>query len=436
VYTNHLFGTAYRGFGHPEVFFAVERQRDLMANALGMDPTAFRLLNLLRPGTQTITGELITKNTGRPEECLKRVVEQIGVGKAYSDEERAAMETSGTYRGKAAVVLQKAPAMPTWSASSALVQMNEDGSVRITVSGVDYGQGTYTVLQQIAAEELRLPIERVSINRSVATPLSPYDWQTVASRMTSICGMAVMEACEDLKKKIFEAASVALRAAVHEVDMDNGEVFVRQNPHQRIGFEKVAMGYTYENGNAVGGPLIGTGKAIAQGLTNLDPETGAGKAALDWTYGAHAVELEVDTATGDIEILNFATCLDVGRVMNTQLMNGQIVGGVLQGIGCALSEAMYYDSEGHLLTRNFTDYKIPTFKDLPHRIQVSTVQTPQLDGPYGARGGGEHPLISVTAVMANALANATGAQFFDLPLSASRVWEKLQENNCSKGGTQ
>ena len=427
VYTNHLFGTAYRGFGHPEVFFSVERQRDLMARELGMDPTEFRLKNMLYPGEETITGELITENTGRPDKCLKRVVEMIGADEPYSEVEKAEMERTHKFRGKAAVVLQKAPAMPTWSASSALVQMNEDGSVRISVSGVDYGQGTYTVLRQIAAECLNLPIERISINHSVATPFSPYDWQTVASRMTSICGMAVLEACDDLKVKILDAAAVVLRAAVHEIAFGEGDVYVRQNPHQRVGFEKVAMGYVYENGNAVGGPLIGYGKAIAQGLTNLDQETGAGKAALDWTYGAHAVELEVDTATGDIEVIRFATCIDVGQVMNEQLLQGQVVGGVLQGLGCALSEAMYYDGEGRLLTRNFTDYKIPTIKDKPHQMLIDMVQTPQLDGPYGARGAGEHPLIAVTAVMANALANATGAQFFDLPLSANKVWEKLEE---------
>ena len=427
VYTNHTFGTAYRGFGHPEVFFSVERQRDLMARELGMDPIEFRMKNLLKPGDETITGELITQNTGNPQECLRRVVAQVGADRSYSDREKAEMARIGKYRGKAAVVLQKAPAMPTMSASSALVQMNEDGSVRISVSGVDYGQGTYTVLQQIAAERLNLPLERVSINRTVSTPLSPYDWQTVASRMTSICGMAVCEACDDLKQKILEAASVPLRAAVHEIALGEGEVFIRQNPHHRIGFEKVAMGYTYENGNSVGGPLIGYGKAIAQGLTNLDKDTGAGKAALDWTYGAHAAEIEVDMATGDIEVLDFASCIDAGFVMNEQLLHGQVVGGVLQGLGCALSEAMYYDDQGRLLTRNFTDYKIPTIKDIPRRMHVSAVETPQLDGPYGARGAGEHPLIAVTAVMANALANATGIQVFELPLSANRVWEKLEE---------
>jgi len=427
VYTNHLFGTAYRGFGHAEVFFAVERQRDLMAKELGMDPTEFRLMNLLYPGDETITGELITDNTGSPSECLLRAAELIDVQTPYSSEEMEAMAESNKFRGKAAAVLQKAPAMPTWSASSALVQMNEDGSVRISVSGVDYGQGTYTVLRQIAAERLKMPIENVYISKTVCTPLSPYDWQSVASRMTSICGMAVLEACDDLIEQIIEMGSIALRASTHEVDFDNGEVFVRQNPHCSIAFTKLAMGYVYENGNAIGGPLIGRGKAIAQGLSNLDQYTGQGKAALDWTYGAHAVEIEVDGDTGDIEVLQMATVIDAGRVMNEELLRGQVVGGALQALGCTFSEVIYHDDQGRMLSRNFTDYKIPTFKDMPQKMYTDFVETPQLDGPYGARGAGEHPLISVTAVVANALANATGLEFHDLPLSADRVWTKMQE---------
>jgi CO/xanthine dehydrogenase Mo-binding subunit len=303
--------------------------------------------------------------------------------------------------------------------------MNEDGTARISVGGVDYGQGTYPVLKQIVADRLHIPLEKVSIAPTINTNMTPYDWQTVASRMTVICGNAVCDACDDLKNQLIELGSVVLRAAKHEVALGDECVYVKQNPYQQVPYSKICMGYTYENGNAVGGPMIGRGKCIAQGLTNLDAETGQGKTALDWTYGAHAVEVEVDAATGDIQVLKTASCLDVGRVMNEALLKGQVVGGVLQGLGTTFSEAVYYDAEGRLLTRNFVDYKIPTFKDIPDNTDVMYIETPQLDGPYGARGIGEHPLIAITAVVANAVANATGAQFFDVPLSADRVYEKL-----------
>jgi CO/xanthine dehydrogenase Mo-binding subunit len=431
VYTNHVFGTAYRGFGHPEVFFGIERQRDLIAKALHMDPTEFRLKNLLMPGSKTITGELITENTGRADLCLKQVAEAIGLDKPYTEEEKAEWAKKGKYRGKAAAVLQKSPAMPTWSASSALLQMNEDGTMRLSVGGVDYGQGTYTVMKQIVAERLDFPVEKIGISHTINTNLSPYDWQTVASRMTVLCGVAVIEACDDLKEQILELGSIILRAAKHEIEFKDEYVYVKQNPHERVPISKLAMGYTFENGNAVGGPLIGRGKSIAQGLTNLDADTGQGKTALDWTYGAHAVEIEVDSNTGDIDILHMASSLDIGQVMNAALLRGQVVGGALQGIGTTFHEAVYYDDMGRLITRNFTDYKIPTFRDVPKKMDVLSVETPQLDGPYGARGCGEHPLISVTSVIANALANATGEEFFDLPLSADRVYLRLHEKKQS-----
>ena len=422
VYTNHIFGTAYRGFGHPEVFFGVERQRDLIAKELNMDPTELRLKNLLVPGSKTITGELITENTGRVDLCLKKVADTMNVSAEYSSAEKEHFKQTGKYRGKAAAVLQKSPAMPTWSASSAIVHMNEDGSARITVGGVDYGQGTYTVLQQIAAERLHLPIEKVSIAPTINTNMTPYDWQTVASRMTVLCGNALCEACDDLVDQLITMGSIVLRASKHEVALGDECVYVKQNPHLRVPYSQICMGYTYENGNAVGGPMIGRGKSIAQGLTNLDPNSGQGKHALDWTYGAHAVEIEVNTNTGEITILDIVTCMDVGRIMNGALLTGQVVGGVLQGIGTALSEALYYNNEGKLLTRNFVDYKIPTFKDMPNNSQVLCIETPQLDGPYGARGVGEHPLIGITAVIANAVANACGTQIYDLPLSSNKVF--------------
>jgi CO/xanthine dehydrogenase Mo-binding subunit len=265
----------------------------------------------------------------------------------------------------------------------------------------------------------------VFIAPEVNTNMSPYDWQTVASRMTVICGNAVCEACDDLKEQLLEMASVVLRAAKHELDFGEECLFVKQNPFNKVRYQQLGLGYTFENGNAVGGPLIGRGRAIAQGLTGIDPETGQGRPALDWTYGAHGVEIEVDTHTGNIEILNMVSCLDVGRVMNESLLRGQVIGGVVQGIGTTFSEYLQYDAKGRLLTRNMVDYKIPTIKDIPSKMEVFAVETPQLDGPYGARGCGEHPLIGVTATVANALSSATGVECFEVPLSADYVYRRL-----------
>ncbi len=429
VYTNHVFGTAYRGFGHPEVFWAIERQRELLARALGINPLEFRLKNVLMPGCRTITGEVITENTGRVDKCLQRVAESIGYAEPY---ERATGRP-GVYRGKAVATLHKAPAMPTNSSTSAVIFMNEDGTVRVDIGGIDIGQGTYTVMRQIVAERLRLPIEKVTMVCDTCTDTAPYDWQTVASRMTVLAGNAVIEACDDLTEQLFEIGAVALRAARHEIALGDEALYVKQNPHVSIALKDVAMGYTHENGNSVGGPLIGRGKSIAQGLTFLDRETGQGRPALDWTFGAQGVDLTVDTNTGEISILKISTCIDVGRVMNEMLLKGQVVGGVVQGLGTVGSEYVQYAEDGRLITRNLVDYKIPTMKDIPMEFDVMTVETPQLDGPYGARGCGEHPLISVTTVVANALQDACGLDIRDLPMSAQNISKACALQHLDKG---
>ena len=149
------------------------------------------------------------------------------------------------------------------------------------------------------------------------------------------------------------------------------------------------------NGNGIGGPLIGVGRYIAQGLSNLDKETGQGLPALDWTYGAHGVIVDVDPETGEFSVLKIASVFDVGKVINPGMVRGQCVGGMVQGLGTAVCEGYIYDEQGHLLNPSFTDNKIPTAKDVPEVVESFVVETPQLDGPFGARGVGEHPMISV-----------------------------------------
>lgn len=427
VYTNHLFGTAYRGFGHAEIFWAIERQMELAAKKIGMDPLEFRLKNLLRPGSITITGEPIHEQSGNVIKCLQTVAEGIGYGKPKSEEQKELERKTGKYRGKGIAVLHKAPAMPSNAATSAIIQMNEDGSVRFNVSGIDMGQGAYTAMSQIIAERLHIPIEKVHAVFETNTDAAPYDWQTVASRMTILAGNAVIEACDDLENQIFEMACTVLRAAKRDLALGDQCVYIKQFPEEKIYYNQMAVGYTYPNGNAIGGPLIGRGKSIAQGLTILDKETGQGRPALDWTFGAHAMEVEVDTNTGDTKVLKIVTALDVGKVINEMIVKGQIVGGVIQGLGTAISETLKYDKEGRLLTKNFVDYKIPTMQDLPDEIEVHCIETPQLDGPYGARGCAEHPMISITSAMGNAIADAVGVELFETPFTAEKVYTALNK---------
>ncbi|MFL0246187.1 xanthine dehydrogenase family protein molybdopterin-binding subunit [Candidatus Clostridium stratigraminis] len=427
IYTNHIFGTAYRGFGHAEFFWAVERQRELIAKELKMDSYEFRMKNLLKAGSTTITGELITENTGNVKECLRIVADKIDYKIPKTEEEKAMELSTGKYRGKGIAVLHKAPAMPSSSASSALILMNEDGSIRFNVGGIDFGQGTYTALAQIIGERLHIPIEKIHVVSDTNTDTAPYDWQTVASRMTVLVGNAVIEACDDMLEQILELGAAALHAAKHELAIGDECVFVKQHPENTVFYNQMAVGFTYTNGNSIGGPIIGRGKSIAQGLSFLDKETGQGSPALDWTFGAHGIEIEVNKNTGDIEILKVVSAFDVGKVMNETLLKGQVVGGIIQGIGTALCESMIYNEKGQLLTKNFVDYKIPTMRDLPKEIELHFVETPQLDGPYGARGCAEHPMISITSAIGNAIAEATGIEIYELPFSQDKVYRALNK---------
>lgn len=427
VYTNHIFGTAYRGFGHAEIFWAIERQMEFVAKKLKMDSLEFRLKNLLRPGSKTITGEPIYEQSGNVIKCLKTVAEDIEWGRSKTEAEKAFEKKTGIYRGKGIAVLHKAPAMPSNAATSALIQMNEDGSVRFNVAGIDMGQGAYTAMSQMIAQRLHVPIEKVHAVFKTNTDSATYDWQTVASRMTILGGNAVLQACDDIEEQIFDVGAIVLRASKRDLALGDECVYVKQFPENKVSYKEIAVGYTYPNGNGIGGPLIGRGKYIAQGLTILDKDTGQGRPALDWTYGAHAFEIEVDSNTGDIKILKVITAIDLGHIINKMLVKGQVVGGIVQGIGTALSETLKYDSQGRLLTRSFVDYKIPTMKDLPELVKVHFIETPQLDGPYGARGCAEHPMISVTSAIGNAIADATGVDLFETPFSADKVYEALNK---------
>jgi CO/xanthine dehydrogenase Mo-binding subunit len=424
VYTNKVYGTAYRGFGHLEVLWGIERAMDQMARKLGLDPAEFRRRNLLKEGDTTITGELFTAGHGKPVECLDAVAKAIEWGRP-SDAPSAPHKV----RGKGIAMLHKAPAMPTYTSCAAVIKLDEDGAADVLVSGVDYGQGTYTVLRQIAAEELGLPIGKVHLTWDCDTALTPYDWQTVASRFSYMGGNAVIEAAADCLRQVRAVAAQALGVAPEAIVCEDEKAFPADEPDRAISYKDLALGYTFPNGNAIGGPIIGHGRFIATGLTHLDPETGQGRPAQFWTYGAHAVEIEVDTETGEVEILHIATAVDAGKVLNPLSCTGQVIGGVVQGLGSTLLEGFQFDDKGRLLNPSFVDYKIPTAKDLPRRMTPIFLENSQPGGPYGARGVAEHPMISVPSAIGNALADALGIDYTVLPLSPERVLLGIQKKD-------
>ncbi|HBO36880.1 MAG TPA: xanthine dehydrogenase, partial [Sphaerochaeta sp.] len=321
--------------------------------------------------------------------------------------------------------LQKAPAMPSNTATACVVKMNSDGSVCVNVGLTDIGQGSSAALAQIVAERLGFSYDKVFVKIEKDTDSDPYDWQTVASKGLIMSGNACILACEDLLRKAYLVSSHVLKACVDDLAHDGEGVYVKHDSENRIAWPRIAIGYAYPDGQAIGGPLIGVGSYIAQGLSNLDKETGQGKPALDWTFGAHGIICEVNPKTGEYLIRKIASAFDVGKVINPQLLRGQIVGGMLQGLGTAMCEGYIFDMDGHLLNPSFTDNKIPTSKDIPFEIETIAVENSQIDGPYGARGVAEHPMISVAPALGNALSQAVGVDLVHMPIRSEDVWRAM-----------
>jgi CO/xanthine dehydrogenase Mo-binding subunit len=426
IYTNKPYGTAYRGFGHVEFFWGLERHMELVAQAIGMDSFEFRKMNLLKPGSITLSGEKITEHTGNPLKCLEEAAKAIDYGRLTPEEVEHEART-GRKIGKGLATLHKAPAMPAFTATASVVKMNSDGSVVVNIALMEIGQGCNTAIAQIAAQRLRFPIEKVKVAIEKDTDKEPYDWQTVASKGLILSGNATILACDDLLRQAYDDAGQVLRAQPVDLDHDAEKIFVKHRPDESVTFAALSIGYTYPNGNGIGGPLIGVGRYVAQGLSNLDKQTGQGFPALDWTYGAHGVVVDVNPETGEFDVLAIASVFDVGTVVNPAITRGQCIGGMVQGLGTALCEGYIYDQQGRLLNASFTDNKIPTARDIPDRIESMAVQTAQLDGPFGARGVGEHPMISVAPAIGNAIQHATGAELMHMPMRFEDVWRALRD---------
>ncbi|HNW92875.1 MAG TPA: molybdopterin-dependent oxidoreductase, partial [bacterium] len=425
IYTNKPYGTAYRGFGHVEFSWGIERHMDLCARTIKMDPLEFRRQNALKPGSVTLTGEHITANTGNVTKCMNAVAKEIKYG-GLTRAEKAREKKTGMKIGKSVVCLHKAPAMPSFTATAVVLKMNENGSVTTNIALSEIGQGAYTVIAQMIAERLKFRFDQVKVSIDSDTEKEPYDWQTVASKGLILSGNTAILAADDLLTRAYAVAGQILRANPVDLDNDHEKIFVKHHRSQSVKFSEIAIGYSFPNGNGIGEPLIGVGRYIAQGLSYLDKETGQGNPALDWTYGAHGIITEVNPKTGAFNVTKIASCFDIGRVINPKTLRGQVVGGVLQGLGTALCEGYLYNEQGVLLNPSFTDNKILTSMDLPEIVGMA-VETPQLDGPYGARGCGEHPMIAICAGVGNAIQNAVGADLVAMPIRQEDVWRALNK---------
>jgi carbon-monoxide dehydrogenase large subunit len=349
--------------------------------------------------------------------CIQKVAAAINWG------EEPAPSAPNKRRGKGIGLMWKAPAMPPNPGSSAVIEMNEDGTATVNIGGQEIGQGTNTVMAQMAAATLGIPYEDVRIAGPVDTQYSPYEWQTVASRLTWSMGNAVVQAAQDARRQILENVADSWDEDVENLDIVNGMVVSYKTEREVPLADTVIYGLPNENFEGwKGGPIVGRGNFMPTYVTNLDPETGQGeRAVVHYTTGAEAFEIEIDLDTGIIEVLRAAAAFDVGKAINPELVKGQIEGGFVQGLSSAIFEEIKL-KDGVMQNPSFVDYRIATATDIPELIQTFIVEEPQDDGPWGARGVGEHPMVPAIAAMGNAIYDAIGLRFDGPPFSAEKIY--------------
>jgi len=428
AYTNKLRFGAFRGFGVPQVTFASETQLDEIAARLAMDPIAVRRKNMLAPGDPWFGGQPIASNG--LAECVDTVARESGWEEALAATSTGAAEAheadpapAGQRRRRGRGVALSAH-ISGLLASGAIVRVLEDGSVLLNTGAVDIGQGSNTVLTQICAEALKVPIERVAI-ASPDTDGSPYNWGTTASRVTYVAGRSVVGAAAEVERKLKEHAGEMLECAPDDLELlPGGKVAIK-------GVEQRAVTFADISGRAhwaAGGPIIGTHSWVFDQKT-FDPKR---TAALGlpfsqigiFSFSALVVEVEVDEATGKVRVLGAWAACDIGRAINPRMATGQIEGAFVQGMGYALFEEMVWDG-GRLANPSLMDYKIPTIAELPETLRAYLIESDEPSGPFGAKSVGELGINGVAAAIANAIASATGLRLRRLPMTGERVLRGL-----------
>jgi len=413
VYTNHPIGGAFRGFGIPQVSWAIESHLDVMAEKLGLDPVEVRLKNAVEEGSLSVTGQVL--HSVGLKETLRQAAEKIGWRKA-----------SGPYRGKGIACMHKSTVTP--SSSAAFVKLNEDASVTLLCSAVEMGQGSSTILAQIASEELGIPVEKISVVRP-DTDVTPYDMASVSSRSTFFVGNAVRRAAADAREQLLQIAAEILEANPQDLVIEGGKVMVRGVPEKAIPIAELPLGeafYVGAKGRGRGRPVLGRGSFTVEDATPLDRETGQGKnPSAFWMYATQAAEVEVDPRSGRVKVLRISSAHDVGKSIHPVAIEGQIQGALVMGVGTALFEEMELE-KGRVKNPSFAEYKLPSALDAPEMIPI-IVEELHAQGPYGAKGLGEPALAPTAAAIANAIYAAVGVRVKDLPITPEKILEGLRK---------
>ena len=417
VLTNKSPCSPYRGAGGPEAVFARERLFDIAARELGMDPAEFRMKNLLPPealpydtGLESVESKVVFDSGNFPG-ALKQALDNFGYA-AFRQAQREA-RAAGRLRGLGICVYTQMASVGPYE--SAEVSVDGAGKITVVTGAAPQGQGTGTALAQVVAELLEVPIDQINVVFG-DTGRIPFGVGTYASRNAVMAGSATMEATRRVREKACVIAADLMEAAVADVEWRDGAASIVGVPGMKRTLGQIAQA-------AKPGGKRPTGMEAG-----LEARYYFETMEAPFAYGVHLAEVEVDPDTGAVQICRYVVVNDCGRLINPMIVDGQIAGGIAQGVGGALLEELVYDANGQLLNANLLDYQLPTSLDLPN-IDISHIESPSPMNPLGVKGVGEGGAIASHAVIANAVEDAiahTGARVRETPLRPGRVWALMQ----------
>ncbi len=411
VYTHNSWAGAMRGFGVPQIALAHEGQMDGLAEQIGMDPLEFRLRNCLKPGSTTATGQVLPEGVGI-EACLRRL------SKIYRAWDRRVVSDERTLRGIGlGAMFYGIGNTGVSNPSSAQLELSPKGHLTLFTGAAEIGQGSDTVLSQIAARYFGLSLDQVCLVRG-DTGRTTSAGASSASRQTYISGNAVLDAARQLEQLLREEGARELRCPPSELQLTGAELV--NNQGRSVDIFKVAARL------AVQGKIARGEGRFDPPVTLLDHRTGQGSPYSSYAFAAQLACVEVDTVSGLVRVPRVAAAHDVGRAIHRRAVHGQIAGGVVMGVGMATMEEFIPQK-----TDNFREYHLPTLADAP-RITPIIIESHDPTGPYGAKGVGEPSLIPTAPAIANGASRALNVRMTHLPLSLERVMEALQQTRNSK----
>jgi CO/xanthine dehydrogenase Mo-binding subunit len=409
VYTNNTYSQAMRGYGNPQATFAIESAMDMLAETANIDRMELRRINCNQPGDVTPQDLRIT-TCGLPQ-CIEAVEKKLDTG---------AEKEAGVGVGVASLIHVGGGARIYKSdGCGTIIKMDDFGKADVFTGASDMGQGADTVLAQIVAEQIGIRVEDVHVIHN-DTDICPWDVGAHASRTTFVAGNAALGAARIIRERILDLGARALEANADDLVLKDRTVFIKGSPEKQMPIAKLLRKSHF----SPGGSMMMADYFYDPPNENMGRDF-RGNMSATYSFGTHGVRVKVDEETGKVEILDYVAAHDVGRALNPMLLDGQVYGGVLMGVGYALTEQVILE-KGRNMNPDFRDYKILTAKDaIP--LQTVTIETDDKDGPYGAKGIGEPGCVPTAPAIANAIYDAIGVRITDLPITPERVLAAIKK---------